>query len=45
MPYNTKDNNKKPQDRQAKREVKNIQEEKNHEERHTNQYSKKTDHL
>lgn len=44
MPH-TKDDDKKKKDNNAKRHMKNLQREKNAEERGERQYSKKTDHL
>ncbi|OZM58233.1 DUF3941 domain-containing protein [Lottiidibacillus patelloidae] len=41
----TKDNDKKARDNNAKRHEKNMLREKNAEEKHERQYSKKTDHL
>ena len=41
----TKDDDKKKKDNNAKRHMKNLQREKNAEERGERQYSKKTDHL
>lgn len=41
----TKDDNKKKQDHNAERQLKNIQKEKNAEERGERQFSRKTDHL
>lgn len=41
----TKDDDKKKQDHNAERQMRNIQKEKNREEKGERQFSKKTDHL